>query len=63
MTLKYFFKRLRIYVLAIINIRQVVDALEASGYIMEKHYNIGLMDRERLTNNSILIKIKAWKIK
>ncbi len=63
MTLKYFFKRLNIYIRAIIHIRSVVDALEASGYIMEKHYNIGLMDRERLANNSILIKIKAWKVK
>ena len=62
-SIKYFFRRLFIYFRAIIHIREVVDALECSGYIMEKHWENKVYNRERLLNNKILFKIGAWRIK
>ena len=62
-SIQYFFRRLFIYIRAIIHIREVVDVLEASGYIMEKHWDNKVYNRERLLNNKVLLKIGAWRIK
>ncbi len=62
-SIKYFFRRLSIYIRAIIYIREVVNVLEASGYIMEKHWDNKVYNRERLENNRVLLKIGAWRIK
>ena len=62
-SIKYLFRRLFIYIRAIIYIREVVDALESSGYIMEKYWDNKVYNRERLLNNKVLFKIGAWRIK
>ena len=62
-SIKYFFRRLLIYFRAIIYISEVVEALESSGYIMEKYWENKVYNRERLLNNKILFKIGAWRVK
>ena len=62
-TIKYSIRRFSIYLRAIWNIVEVIECLEASGYIMKKNHTVEFFNRERLNNNKILLKIGSWRIK